>query len=181
MQVVAHGTSVRAAASPNLGEAMRQLLRQVPAAVAVVTTELDGLAYGMTATAFTPVALDPPSLLVSINLSASIHAPLTRRRALAVNILTGDAAETARAFSNSALSHPERFATCSWRWHETGLPVLIEVQASFLCVVEERMSYGTHGLFVGRVVAIAAGCMERPPLLYADGGFVSLLNAAASC
>jgi flavin reductase (DIM6/NTAB) family NADH-FMN oxidoreductase RutF len=167
--------------SPELGEEMRRLLRQVPAAVAVVTTGSQGLAHGMTATAFTPVSLDPPSLLVSINRSASLHAPLTRRRAFAVNILTGDAADIARAFSNGALGHAERFAACSWRWHETGLPVLLAAQASFLCEVEERMNYGTHDLFVGRVTATTANGNEQPPLLVAGGRFVGLPKAAFGC
>jgi flavin reductase (DIM6/NTAB) family NADH-FMN oxidoreductase RutF len=161
---------------PSTAEALRLALRRVPAAVTVVTTGLDGVAHGMTATAFAPVSLDPPSVLVAINRSASICVPLARRGAFAVNFLGADASAVARAFSDGTLGHAERFVRCSWRWHECRLPVMAEAHASILCEVETSVSYGTHTVLIGRVNHVENGSAEHA-LLYGDGRFVHLRGA----
>ena len=52
----------------------RKAMRRLTSAVTVITTAHEDRRYGMTATAVTSVSADPPSLLICVNRSASLHA-----------------------------------------------------------------------------------------------------------
>ena len=70
-----------------LAAGFKEAMRQVAATVSIISTRSEGSRYGMTATAVTSVSCDPPSLLVCINRSASIHKPLEERKLFWVNLL----------------------------------------------------------------------------------------------
>lgn len=164
----------RTVPADDLADGMRRVMRHVPAATMVITTALDGEPHGMTATAFLPVSLAPPSVMIAVNRSASIYPALTRRGAFAVNVLGLGADGIARAFSDTRLAHPERFASGPWYWHERELPLLSQAPAAFLCDVELETIHGTHALFLGAVRAVVNGEAGQPALLYFNGGFASL-------
>jgi flavin reductase (DIM6/NTAB) family NADH-FMN oxidoreductase RutF len=48
---------------------------------------------------------------------------------------------------------------------------LTDAQANLFCVVDGKLSYGTHTIFVGRVDAIRLHGETRP-LIYGDGRFI---------
>ena len=54
----------------------RTAMRHVAATVYAVTTGHGGGRYGILATAVSSLSFEPPSLLVCVNRSASLHAPL---------------------------------------------------------------------------------------------------------
>lgn len=162
-----------APAPTQVGEALRQVMRGVAATVTLVTTEQDGAWYGMTATSFTSLSLDPPSVLVAVNRDASLHDPLLRRGAFAVNVLREGAAEAAmsRMFGNSAVPSGERFRHGRWRAHASGLPILEDAQAWLICGLVERLEVGTHTLVVGRVEDVSPLATGVAPLVYVDGTY----------
>ncbi|HEY0593197.1 MAG TPA: flavin reductase family protein, partial [Thermoanaerobaculia bacterium] len=55
--------------------------------VTVVTTEHDGVAYGMTVSAFSSLSLVPPLVLICVEKSARIHDAIPKAERFAVNIL----------------------------------------------------------------------------------------------
>src|SRR5690606_15060056 len=67
--------------------AFRSAMRHVAATVYAVTTGHSGGRYGILATAVSSLSFDPPSLLVCINRSASLHAPLASAEIFCVNVL----------------------------------------------------------------------------------------------
>jgi flavin reductase (DIM6/NTAB) family NADH-FMN oxidoreductase RutF len=153
-----------------IGEALRRAMRGVAATVTVVTTEHRDRPYGMTATSFTSLALEPPTVLVAVNRLASLHAPLLARGAFAVNVLRDDAEAVARRFGDPAIDCDARFALCRWHRHAGGLPLLDAAKAWLVCHLLDRLEVGTHTLIVGRVEAVDND--ERAaPLLYMDGGY----------
>ena len=68
----------------------RNALGRFASGVTVVTTELDGQIYGMTANAFISVSLDPPLVLVSVDKRATLNKMLPVSKRYGVNILAQD-------------------------------------------------------------------------------------------
>jgi flavin reductase (DIM6/NTAB) family NADH-FMN oxidoreductase RutF len=158
---------------PALAEALRTVMRGVAATVVVVTTEVDGVAYGMTATSFTSLCLEPPSVLVAVNRQASLHDRLLDRGLFAVNILPEGFEELARRFGDAAVDNDERFRHGTWRRHPEGPPLLEQAQAWLLCGLGDRLIVGTHTLVVGRVQE-ARLAQRIAPLVHVDGRYIHL-------
>lgn len=147
----------------------RKAMRRLTGTVTVITTALEGRRYGMTATAVTSVSADPPSLLICINRSASLHEPLIRAGRYCVNILQAGQTDVAQAFSGGV---PQELRFCQGDWDEdaTGLPFLRDAQANIFCDADAMASYGTHSIIIGKVSQVqAAGRVT--PLLYQDGQY----------
>jgi flavin reductase len=147
----------------------RKAMRRLASAVTIISTAHDGRRHGMTATAVTSVSSAPPSLLVCINQSASLHAPLHASGRFCVNILYGDQSEVADAFGG-ARPGDARFAAGNWAMHDTGLPYLTDAQASLFCTSDLVTPYGTHSIVVGKISEIIVGG-HVAPLLYQDGRY----------
>ena len=153
-------------------------MRRVAATVNVVTVAEEGIPIGMTATAVSSLAEDPPSLLVCINRSASIHNALADATHFCVNVLHHDQLEIARTFSNSEL-RAIRFASGGW-CHEEGLPpYLPEAQASLLCERSQLVAFGTHTICIGTVIRVRLRA-DVDPLLYLNRKFCSLGSSSGA-
>jgi flavin reductase (DIM6/NTAB) family NADH-FMN oxidoreductase RutF len=146
----------------------KRAMRRLAATVTIITTaDVNGNRYGMTATAVNSLAMDPPSLLICVNHSASIHAPLLGRGRFCVNVLTTEHEELVAAFSGK-LKGDARFQTGDWRAEEGGLPYLADAQCNLFCEIDSVVPYATHSIVIGRVVAVRVEEGIRP-LIFADG------------
>jgi len=160
-----------ARATPEPAEAFKTALRRLAASVAVITAGRGEAAVGMTATAVTSVSMDPPSLLVCVNRAATLHASVARTGRFRVTYLRSDQDAVARGFGGGRPQH-ERFTAHGWSLDEEGGPGLDSALASCVCALEDAVDFGTHTVFIGRVVRVEAG--EGRPLLYCDGGYGEL-------
>jgi flavin reductase (DIM6/NTAB) family NADH-FMN oxidoreductase RutF len=152
-------------------------MRRLTAAIVIVTGCDDGEPFGMAATAFTSVSADPPSVIVGVNRSASLHSPITKGRHFAINLLSSDHRDLVAAFSSSA-RRAERFAGSDWKTLDGGIPTLSNAVMAMTCTVEAEMDYGSHTMFIGRVNTIDIG-KNAEPLLWHDGAFAKgVLHAA---
>lgn len=147
----------------------KRAMRRLAATVTIITTsDVNGNRYGMTATAVNSLAMDPPSLLICVNHSASIHAPLLGRGRFCVNVLTTEHEELVAAFSGK-LKGDARFQVGAWRSEEGGgMPYLDDAQCNLFCDIENVIPYATHSIVVGRVAAVRVEEGIRP-LIFADG------------
>jgi flavin reductase (DIM6/NTAB) family NADH-FMN oxidoreductase RutF len=146
----------------------KRAMRRLAATVTIITTaDVNGNRYGMTATAVNSLAMDPPSLLICVNHTASIHAPLIGRGRFCVNVLTTEHEELVAAFSGK-LKGDARFGVGDWRNEEGGLPYLADAQSNLFCDIESVIPYATHSIVVGRVVGARVEDSIRP-LIFADG------------
>jgi flavin reductase len=146
----------------------RRAMRTLTSAVSVISTAHEGARFGMTATAVTSLSMDPPSLLVCINRTTSLHAPLLAARRFCLNILRADQADLAQAFGGGRAGEA-RFALGDWRDAE-GLPALDDAQANVFCEVDAVFSYATHSIVVGLVTAVRVSDVVTP-LIYQDGRY----------
>jgi flavin reductase len=153
-------------------------MRRVAATVNIVTTSLNGRAYGMTATAVTSVSADPPTMLVCVNQSAGLHPLLLDGDSFCVNVLRACQVAEATAFSGG-LPGGSRFAVGDWLLDAGGVPYLADAQASIFCRKVAALPHATHTLFIGEVHDVRVE--ERvEPLLYADGAYATALRSSAN-
>ena len=145
---------------------MRQALRRLAKAVVVITSRHGDARFAMAATAVSELSLDPPSMLICVNQTASLHSPLAEGANFCVNILDRSQEDIARLCSG-AVKGEARFAKGEWGEAHANVPYLREAQASFVCLNEQNFAYGTHRVFIGRVVeALTHGTVD--PLVYVD-------------
>lgn len=167
-------------ADADVAQQFRLAMRRMAATVTILSTADDaGLPHGMAATAVSSVTMDPPTLLVCVNRSASLHAPLLARRRFCVNVLATRHEGLVGAFSGK-LSGQERFALGDWGTDAaTSLPYLRDAQCNLFCEVQGVVPVGTHVVVLARVSA--ASSHERvAPLLYVDGALTAPRLAEAA-
>ncbi len=159
----------------------RAAMRKLAATVTLVTTRHDGRAHGMPATAVTSLSASPPSLLVCINRSASMHGPTSRSRHFCVNMLTQEQAWLCTEFGSRAGG--DRFGVGEWRSGMHDLPYVARSAAAIFCTVEQKLDYGTHTIFIGRIDAIEMGSAADPLVYQAGnmGSFVPLPEGSHAC
>jgi flavin reductase len=148
----------------------RQAMRRVASTVNVITICVDGQPMGITATAMSSLAIDPPSLLVCINRAASLHGSIKDVSHFAVNVLHRDQEHLAQMFADRSKT-ALRFAS-GWDLDCARPPRLADAQASLLCRRTDHHQFGTHSIFIGVVEDVVVR-PEVDPLLYLDGRYGS--------
>lgn len=145
---------------------VRDVHRCFPSGVAVVTTSVDGEPYGLAVNAFSSVSLEPPLVLVCVKTTAQTHDHLYRGEHIGISFLAHDQVSVASVFATSG---GDKFSQIAWHPGSTGVPVITGSSAYLETEIEQRLSAGTHTIFIGRVVD--ADAPARPPLVYYDGKF----------
>jgi flavin reductase (DIM6/NTAB) family NADH-FMN oxidoreductase RutF len=153
-----------------LNDAFRRAMRRVASTVNVITVCVDGQPLGITATAMSSLAIDPPSLLVCINQTASLHGSLQDVSHFGVNVLHRDQQHLAQMFADRTQASL-RFSA-GWDVDCTRPPRLIDAQAALMCRRTDHHQFGTHSIFIGVVEEVQVRD-EVAPLVYVDGRYVS--------
>jgi flavin reductase (DIM6/NTAB) family NADH-FMN oxidoreductase RutF len=150
-------------------ENLKLALRRLAKAVAVISSANDDGRYAMSATAVSELSMDPPSMLVCVNQSASLYPVLAGGADFAINILHHSHVEIALRCAGKAKGEA-RFADAEWVATDLAVPRLADAQASIVCRNVRQVDHGTHGIFIGNVVEVhLSGSPE--PLVYLDGRF----------
>jgi flavin reductase (DIM6/NTAB) family NADH-FMN oxidoreductase RutF/ADP-ribose pyrophosphatase YjhB (NUDIX family) len=152
----------------------RQLLRNCygsfPVGVTVVTTrDADGVLWGMTASSFNSISMDPPLVSISIIEQTPSHHAFTHSREFGISILGVEQADLARKFATPA---DDKFSGVGFENTGYGAPILANASAWLVCNPVQRLAVGDHTLLIGEVVACKAN--DVPALAYHRGGFFSL-------
>jgi len=146
-------------------------MRATAASVALVTTNDGERRFSMSVTAMNSLSLDPPSVIICINGDASIHAPLFAGRDFCVNLLSSGHAEMAIDCSGR-LNGEARFEKGNWELGSGEIPYLGDAQANLFCQQDGQIRYGTHTIFIGKVLDVRLG-RKSSPLLYVDGKYTA--------
>ncbi len=149
----------------------RLALRRLASSVAVVTCHDGQARHAMTATAVNAMSMDPPSMIVCVNRAAAFHAAISEAERFAINILHRNHVDISMGCGGKARGE-ERFEFGAWD-ECGGVPVLTDAQARIVCTREATFDYGSHTIFVGRVISIGIhGAID--PLIYVDGHYTCL-------
>jgi flavin reductase (DIM6/NTAB) family NADH-FMN oxidoreductase RutF len=144
----------------------RDLMRHQAGAVTVIAAGMMGQRAGITATAFSSLSDDPPSILACVNLKSSVHRVIRETGAFSVNILASDQQQVAERFSGKdGLKGDARFQGLAWSQLTTGSPVLDGALATLDCRLNDQHDFATHSIFIG-MVADGRFRAEAQPLLY---------------
>lgn len=100
----------------------RAAMRSLAGGVSVITVGRGKDISGMTVTSVSSLAVDPPTLIVSVNRQSSSWPLLQRYGAFGVNILSADQVDVAERFSGKdGLKGVERFVGAQWLTRATGV------------------------------------------------------------
>lgn len=132
----------------------RQVLGHFATGVTVVTTQSQGNLAGITVNAFCSVSLNPPLVLVCIDLNSNTLPLLRESKAFAVNMLTDQQEELSRGFSTSSRERFEHFCHASYHTAATGAPILDNSLAFVDANIVAEYPGGDHAIFIGEVKAI---------------------------
>src|ERR1700761_7641406 len=98
----------------------RDTLARVPTPVTVVTSHVDRKPHGTTVSAFSSLSLEPPMILVSLDLRSDLLKIIQNTGRFGVNVLASGQADLATAFARKG---PDKFAGVAW-YMDHGAPRL---------------------------------------------------------
>jgi 3-hydroxy-9,10-secoandrosta-1,3,5(10)-triene-9,17-dione monooxygenase reductase component len=146
-----------------------------PSGVTIVTTWADGVPLGSTISAFSSVSLKPPLLLVCLDLSNPLCAPIAASGRFGVNILAHDGQDLANRFAFAP--ERERFEGQAFGCVEGGAPRLDAAPVFIDCALHASFTAGDHLVVVGRGLR-SDHRAPRAPLIHYSGAFATLASAA---
>ncbi len=156
-----------------LGDAFRASMRLCVSSVSLVTAcDEAGDWHGMAVTSSGSLSMDPPSMMVAVNRSASIHPVIMRTGRFTLNQMGEPHLGLLERFSRSDMRHL-RFAAEDWSRGADGGPLLRGALATHVCAVAETHDFGTHTVFFGRVeTVVLTENLARPPaqIIWVNGG-----------
>ena len=135
-------------------EFFQQVMGRFTTGVTVVTTRSQERLAGLTVNAFCSVSLNPPLILICVDLASSTHPVIRESGVFAVNMLTEKQEYLSRCFATSSAERYEDF--CHARYHvaATGAPIIDGTLAFIDVRVVTEYPGGDHVIFLGQVEAM---------------------------
>ncbi len=155
-------------------------MQRLASGVSVVTScSPQGRRYGMTATAMFSLSLEPPCLVVGVNKKTRLGGMLHEARGFSVSILSEEHQDVAEAFAGRipGVAGADRFIYGKWREDASGLPILDDAPAVFVCEIANILEHSTHYLLIGSVSDVYVTDGEIDPLVYFSQEFTGVVNA----
>ena len=140
-------------------------MSRLASGVTVVTARRGHERFGLTATSFASVSLEPPLVLVCVAKSLQAHAVIEETGAFAVNLLGEHQLDVGLRFAGLRPEFVDRFAGLASATGITGSPLLEGSLAALDCRLHASHPGGDHTIFVGEVLH-AIFSKEGSPLLY---------------
>jgi len=149
---------------------LRALMRDVPAAVSVVTAEAEGSPIGLTVASLVSLSLEPPLVGVAVSRQAALHELLRGAGAFAVSILAAGQERLAQHFARG-VPPIGLWSGIETRAGTLGPPLLEGALGWIECRLAAEHPVGDHTFFVGEVVSLERG-PGREALLHARQTYV---------
>ena len=140
----------------------------------MITVDYEGEVHGMTANAFSSVSLDPPLVLVCVDLRARTHAHLHSKKRFGVNVLAENQQAVSEYYARTAQDHRHAEQEAGARFDRTGhgTPVLNGALAYLECRLHTAQDAGDHTIFIAEVEEVVV--RDGDPLLYHRGRYRSI-------
>lgn len=147
-------------------ERLREALSCWTSGVTIVAVREGGRVHALTVSAFLPVSIDPPLVLVSLGPNASALSYLHVDTVFAISVLRADQRGLASRFADTFPVGPTPFRA-------EGVPIVEGALAAFTCRVTEILPRGDHELVLARVEEAEPGD-EGPALTYLNREYHSV-------
>lgn len=139
-------------------DALREALARWASGVSILAVRGGDGVHALTVSAFIPISLEPPLILVSLGPNASALPYLETDTPFAISVLAGSQQGLASRYADTFPVGPSPFP-------DSGPPVVEDALATLSCEVEELLKRGDHTLVIGRIDAAAEG-PDAPALVY---------------
>ena len=141
------------------------------AGVTIVTcADEDGI-YGTTVSAFSSVSMDPPLLLVCMDVKSRTCGRIEKGKKFAVNMLAEDQKDLAYQFASSKIEH--QYDGVSYQLGQDGVPLLDGAICQIECKLDDSVTSGDHQILIGAPTNVKI-LSHLEPLVYVRGGFHGL-------
>ena len=148
-------------------DALKEFNRKFVTGVTVVTTtDSGGRPRGLTLSAYTPVSLDPPLVVVCVQKTSSTYPALFESGHLGINIIANTQRAVVDKFASKA---DDKFAGLDWHTGPAGSPLISGSSASIEAEIKERFQAKTHAVFVARVTYLEVSSLD--PMVYKSARF----------
>ncbi len=147
-------------------------MRRVPAAVTVVTVEVEGRRVGLTVASLVSLSLEPPLVGFAIRRDAALHELLRESQELAISVLAAGQEHLAQHFARG-VPPIALWEGIALREAE-GLPQLDGALAWLRARVEQEHETGDHTFFVARVTSVEPGPPGQRPLVLHNQAYAAL-------
>lgn len=154
-------------------------MQRFASGVSVVTScSRQGERFGMTATAMFSLSLEPPCLVVGVNKKTRLGALLPEAPGFTVSILGEEHVDVAEAFAGRipGVTGTDRFLYGKWSADVSGLPILGDAPAVFVCGIADILEHSTHYLLIGSVSEVHVADGQIEPLVYFSQGFTGVAD-----
>lgn len=141
--------------------------------VTVLTTEHEGQVYGITASSFSTLSMDPLLVLVCIQNGNHLERMVPASGKFAVSVLATGQEAASNHFAVSGRDPGADLDGFETFTDQTGCPIISGSIAHLDCELEAVLPGGDHVIALGRVVG-AASDTEKEPLLYFRRGYHGL-------
>ncbi len=165
--------SASGSSEPGSGEFLAGM-RRAAASVCIVTTGNEVERAGITVSSMTSVSTEPPAVLVCVKDGSHAASAISKNGRFCVNLLREDQSSVSDIFAGRGRPGVERFACAEWTTAKTGGPALGGAVTVFDCRLAESHSFGTHLLFIGRVVEVSNNEKATSTLVYHDRAYCRL-------
>jgi 3-hydroxy-9,10-secoandrosta-1,3,5(10)-triene-9,17-dione monooxygenase reductase component len=153
---------------------LKDAMRRLVGGVSVITAGVGEARTGLTVTSAHSLSVDPPTMLVCVNRSASTWPVIRREGCFCVNILDARHQRIADRFTGrGGAKGADRYEGAHWRQFATGAFGLEDALAVIDCAVEEIIERHSHGIVIGAVQAIHVGAGGEA-LVYGRGRYRAL-------
>ncbi len=143
----------------------RQVMGRFATGVTVVTTHDHGTPAGLTVNAFTSLSLNPPLVLICVDLTSSVLPIIRESGIFAVNILDSQQEYLSTCFATPSADRYEHFCYADFQSAATGAPILNGTLAFIDTRIVAEYPGGDHVIFIGQVEAMGAAGQ----IVFADG------------
>jgi flavin reductase (DIM6/NTAB) family NADH-FMN oxidoreductase RutF len=143
----------------------RELFRNVPGPVTVVTGMEDGIPHATTVSSFSSLSLAPTYALVILDVSSRLLGVIERTGRLGINLLAEHQKQIAATCASKAA---DKLSDVDW--HESaGLPEITDCAGWLACEAAQIIEAGDHKIVVARPLQIRSS--DHAPLVYHRADF----------
>jgi flavin reductase (DIM6/NTAB) family NADH-FMN oxidoreductase RutF len=159
--------------APGNAAAFRELFRNVPSPVVVVTASENGIPHATTVSSFCSLSIDPLLALVVLDNNSAVLGIIERTRRVGINLLNERQHWIGAA---CATKTQDKFDAVEWR-ADDGLPRILDTAGWLSCDVAQITPAGDHKMVVASPRRIKAADVR--PLVYHLRQFCYVGPAAA--
>jgi flavin reductase (DIM6/NTAB) family NADH-FMN oxidoreductase RutF len=138
---------------------LRDVMRQFPHGVAVLTVDAEGERLGLTVASLVSLSLEPPLVGVAVSRQAAMHELLRRAGAFALSLLAEGQDRLAQHFARGV---PPIAMWDGIEVHGDGAPLLDGALGWIECRLANELATGDHTVFVGEVLSAQSGAKAAP-------------------